>query len=193
MPCRRPRRPLRSQGVGAHPGDLLEVEGAPFPASRGVHAAFDQRPPGLEDAYPDLEGLGLPDRVVDDIDAPGGPWAGPRGVQHPAGPVGQLLDDGQAGLVIQHLWAPSCRASAACASKRAITATSTSGYRAAAPPPRRSQRAGPVHDDLAPGGGGWRVTEWSETAKGSAKTAFSSGTESGTGISIESCAAISSA
>jgi hypothetical protein len=32
------------------------------------------------------------------------------------------------------------------------------------------------------------VTEWSDTANGSASTAISSGTPSGTGISIESCA-----
>ena len=36
-----------------------------------------------------------------------------------------------------------------------------------------------------PGGGGWRVTECSDTAKGSAKTANSSGTPSGTGKSME--------
>ena len=44
-----------------------------------------------------------------------------------------------------------------------------------------------------PGGGGWRVTLWSDTAKGSARTACSSLMASGTAKSIEEWAGMSSA
>ena len=90
--------------------------------------------------------------------------------------------------------APSLRASAACASKRATTSTSTSGWRA-----RRIAVAvvpnapAPYTSTFPPGGGGCRVTACNDTANGSANTASSSGTESGTGNSIESWAGISSA
>ena len=81
--------------------------------------------------------------------------------------------------------APRRRARSAWAGKRATTMTSTSGYKArrmavavvpSAPAPYTSARP--------PGGGGWRVTECNDTAKGSANTANSSGTPSGTGKSM---------
>ena len=58
---------------------------------------------------------------------------------------------------------------------------------------RRPEGPGPVDEGLPPGGGGLRRMACIETAKGSARTAISSDTASGTGISIESWAARSSA
>src|SRR5437763_1081904 len=90
--------------------------------------------------------------------------------------------------------APSRRTAWAWPSKRATTMTSTSGCRA-----RRMAVAvvpsapAPYTSALPPGGGGRRVTEGSDTANGSASTASSSGTVSGTRQSCESWAGISSA
>ena len=50
------------------------------------------------------------------------------------------------------------------------------------------KRAAAVDEHLAAGGGGCRVTECSETAKGSPMTATSSLMSSGTGMSIDSWA-----
>src|SRR5438128_3024055 len=46
----------------------------------------------------------------------------------------------------------------------------------------------PYTSTLPPGGGEWRVTECSDTANGSANTATSSGSSSGTLNSIDGCA-----
>ena len=57
----------------------------------------------------------------------------------------------------------------------------------------RPERAGPVDEHPPEGGGGWRTMAWKDTEKGSASTAASSEMPSGTGISMESCAASCSA
>jgi hypothetical protein len=92
---------LDAEGVGAHPADLLEVERAPFPATRRVDAALDERPPRLEQADADLERLRLPDRVVHDVHEgrEGHRQSGQRLPQHAARPRRELLDDPQARLV----------------------------------------------------------------------------------------------
>src|SRR5262249_31292033 len=88
--------------------------------------------------------------------------------------------------------APSLRASAAWASKRATTSTSTSGYSARRMAVAHVPRApAPYTITLPPGTGGCRVTECRLTANGSAKTASSSGTSSGTLNSCVSCAGMS--
>ena len=85
--------------------------------------------------------------------------------------------------------APSLAASAAWAGQRATLSTSTSGWRerrmAVVVVPRAPA---PYTTARPPGGGGLRVTAWSDTEKGSASTATSSGTWSGTGTSMESWA-----
>src|SRR5215207_6197848 len=90
--------------------------------------------------------------------------------------------------------APSLRAIAACASKRATTSTSTSGWSARRMAVAHVPRApAPYTITLPPGTGGCRVTECRLTANGSANTASSSGTSSGTLKSCVSWAGISCA
>src|SRR5205085_4007434 len=88
--------------------------------------------------------------------------------------------------------APSLRASFACALNRATTNTSTSGYSARTIAVTHVPSApAPYTITFPPGGGAWRVTACNDTANGSAKTASSSGTLSGTLNNIESCAGMS--
>ena len=62
---------LDPERVRPDPGDLLEVERAPLPSARRVHAALHERAARLEHADAHLERLGLADGVVDDVDAAG--------------------------------------------------------------------------------------------------------------------------
>ena len=78
--------------------------------------------------------------------------------------------------------------------QRAMVTTSTPGYSERRMAVEVVPRApAPYTTALPSGGGGVRVMACSDTAKGSANTATSSGTESGTGISIEWWAGTSSA
>ncbi len=191
---------LDAEGVGADPADLLEVERAPLPAAGGMHAALDQRAPGPQHPHLDLERLRLADGVVGHVDAAGVAHGQPvealhGGAQHaaatrpPAAPPARPARPGGT----PH-GRPARPASAAWASWAATTPTSTSGCSArrmataqqpSAPAPHTSARP--------PGGGGCRVTLWSETAKGSARMARRSSSPSGTANNIVEWAGISSA
>lgn len=90
--------------------------------------------------------------------------------------------------------APSRSASAAWAGQRATVPTSTPGqsWRRIAVAVVPSAPA-PITRARPCGGGGLRVTAWKETDHGSARTAASSGTASGTGNTIVVCAGSRSA
>ena len=138
MACwRTPVDLLDAERVRPDPADLLEVERAPLPAPGRVHAALHERAARLEHAHLDLEGLGLADGVVDDVDAAGvahrhaGQTLHGR-AQHAARPRRQLLDhlrlrssEPERPVGAELAWRAS-----AWASKRATTPTSTSGYSA---------------------------------------------------------------
>ncbi len=95
---------LHPEGVGPHPGDLLEVERRPLPTAGSVHPALHERPPLLQQPHADLEGLGLPDGVVDHVDPArvGHGQAVVGRMQHTARPRRRLLDERLSGLGGDH-------------------------------------------------------------------------------------------
>ncbi len=66
-----PLEVLHAEGVGAGDGDLLEVDRGRLPSLGRGHAGVDEPAPLGQDAHAHLEGLGLGDGVVDDVDVPG--------------------------------------------------------------------------------------------------------------------------
>ncbi len=83
---------LDPEGVGAHEGELLEVDGGVLPAARRVHPRLHERAPLGQHADPELEGLRPGHGVVDDVDAAGmgHRQSGERSVQDAARPLGQV-------------------------------------------------------------------------------------------------------
>ena len=55
-----PSNLLDTEGVGADPGDLLEVQRAPLPPARRVHAGLHERARGLRTRTPTSNVSGLP-------------------------------------------------------------------------------------------------------------------------------------
>ena len=187
MAClRSPVDLLEPERVGAHPGDLLEVQRAPLPPAGRVHTGLHQRPAGREHPHPDLERLRLADGVVDDVDRPRDrPSAAPAA----AGAAGRRPQATSSSMTARR---GSCASTlAAPNSPGQLAPGRRSGPRR--PPPRRGTAPAGSRPRTTPAsrrrrpepgperGGGWRVIACRDTENGSANTAISSGIESGTG------------
>ena len=123
------------------------------------------------------------------------PSPGIVGLQHAAGPLGELLDQCRRRVEPEH----RVRAEACGQLRLGVEAGDHAdlhvGVQRAQDRDRRSSPSAPApHTSTRPpGGGGWRVTLCSDTANGSAKIACSSSMPSGTANSIDECAGINSA
>src|SRR5204863_5819377 len=83
---------------------LLEVQRGPLESARGTDTRHHDRATALDDADPDLEGVGLADGVVDDVDLAGVAerQALPGGAEDATRPASEAFDEVQPGFGCEH-------------------------------------------------------------------------------------------
>ena len=203
MPClRTPSTSSTPNALEPTQADLLEVQRAPLPAARGRGRRSSRACPGPSAPAPPprtspaWRSCRRPRRS-----RRGGTWGCPSrpsmvGLEHPARPRGQLSRPSRASRPRRNT-----RVGAEPLGQRGLRVEAGHhadlhvGVEGAEDRDRaRPERAGaPDERPGRPAGGGWRVTLWSDTAKGSAKMACSSSTPAGTAKSIDEWAGRSSA